>query len=630
LLLAGAASSLLAAGRGAVHGGTTTTAATATIVTNPAPVVLAVSGHGWGHGLGLSQWGAYGYAKHGWTYDRILAHYYSGTTLGPAPVATVRVLLGQGKKMTLESAAPWTVADAAGTKVTLDPGTMTLGPKLAMRDRQALQPPYTFTGKQPLLLGGKQYRGRLVVSSDGKKVQVVDVVALENYLKGVVPAEMPSGWPAEALKAQAVAARTYALANLHKGQGFDLYADTRDQVYGGVAAESTAASAAITATKGEVVLWNGKLADTLFFSTSGGRTASALDATGTAVPYLVSVTDPYDTLSPYHDWGPVLVDGAVAAKKLKLPPPISGLSIETGPSGRAKSVTATGADDTQATVTGAQFRALLGLRSTWFSDVLFSLAPAAKTITYGGAASLTGFARGADSVSLEAKAAGAGGRPRATSSSAPTARSPRSSSRRSGRSTASPGRRPAQAWPVSPSPRKSMRCRPRPAYPAPSGRSWPARPCSSSSKTVLHGRRCRRPRPMPPARSPSPGRSSPAPIACGARRVTGSSPGSLRRSRFREAHRLPGARGGRARRSGGRARLRQHRAARGEPVVPERGRGLVVLGDAASAHPGPGRGDRLRHRRQPSGPEGSRRRGEVVRRRLAVSRLRRARDVRRG
>ena len=406
LLLAGAALSLLAAGRGAVRAGTTTTTVTATTVTNPAPIVLALSGHGWGHGLGLSQWGAYGYAKHGWTYDQILAHYYTGTSLGPAPVSTVRVLLAQKKKVTLAAADAWAITDSAGTKVALDPGTLSLGPKLAVADHPDLQPPYTFTAKQPLSVDAKPYRGRLLVSTDGKKLEVVDVVALENYLKGVVPAEMPSAWPPEALKAQAVAARSYALANRHKGQDFDLYSDTRDQVYGGVAAESPAASAAIAATKGQVVLWNGKVADTLFFSTSGGRTNSALDATGTAVPYLVSVADPYDTLSPYHDWGPVLFDGAGVAKQLKLPPPISSLTTVTGAAGRTKSLTAVGANDTQATVTGVRFRELLGLRSTWFSDVLFSLQPATKTITYGGAASLTGFARGADALSLESKTPG--------------------------------------------------------------------------------------------------------------------------------------------------------------------------------------------------------------------------------
>jgi stage II sporulation protein D len=402
LLLAGVASSLLAARPATVRA--TTIAATTT--TSTAPVVLALSGHGWGHGLGLSQWGAYGYAQHGWTYDAILAHYYPGTALGPAKLSTVRVLLAQRKKTVLDSAVAWTVKDAGGSKVALDPGTLTLGPKLAVRG-QRLQPPLTFTSKLPLFVGGRPYRGRIVVSSssDGTRVQVVNALGLETYLKGVVASEMPSAWPSEALKAQAVAARSYALANLSRGGEFDLYSDTRSQVYGGLDAESTAASDAIDATKGEVVLWNGNVADTLFFSTSGGRTASAADTTGKSVPYLVSVADPYDTASPYHDWGPVLFDGAKVAKQLKVAAPLVRLTATVGATARVKSVTVAGSNDTQVVLTGSQLRGQLELRSTWFSSALFSLLPSAKTMTYGGALSLTGFARGADAISLEAKSA---------------------------------------------------------------------------------------------------------------------------------------------------------------------------------------------------------------------------------
>ena len=307
----------------------TTSTTSATTTTSPAKVVLAVSGHGWGHGLGMSQWGAYGYAKHGWTYDAILAHYYKGTTIGPAPVSTVRALLAQKAKTVLASTAPWSVADATGTKTVLDPGAVTLKPKLALKGK-ALLPPLTFVGKQPIAVDGKPYRGRLVVTSDGKRVQVVDVVALESYLKGVVPSEMPFDWPAQALQAQAVAARSYALANLTKNRDFDLYSDTRDQVYGGVGAESPTTSDAIVATKGKVVLYKGKVADTLFFSTSGGRTASSLEATGDAVPYLVSVADPYDNISPVHDWGPVLFDGTKVAAQLNLPGSLSDLTTVDG------------------------------------------------------------------------------------------------------------------------------------------------------------------------------------------------------------------------------------------------------------------------------------------------------------
>jgi stage II sporulation protein D len=402
LLLAGASSSLLAAGPSAVRD-TTTTASTTT--TSTAPVVLSLSGRGWGHGLGLSQWGAYGYARHGWRYDAILAHYYTGTSLGPAPLSRVRVLLARSKRLVLVSTVGWTVTDAVGTRVHLDPGTLTLKPKLTLPG-QSLEPPLTFTSSRPLVVGVRPYRGTLVVSSDGQRLQLVDVLGLEAYLKGVVPAEMPSAWPAEALKAQAVAARSYALANLTQNRDFDLFADTRSQVYGGIDAESTAASAAVDATRGEVVLWNGKVADTLFFSTSGGRTASAEETTGRAVPYLVSVPDPYDTASPYHEWGPVLVDGAKLAKQLKLAAPLAGLTQTAGSSGHVKTVTFVDVYDAQSTITGAQLRARLELRSTWFSTTLLSLLPITKAMTYGGAVSLTGFARGTDAVSLEARPAG--------------------------------------------------------------------------------------------------------------------------------------------------------------------------------------------------------------------------------
>lgn len=402
LVLGGGASSLLAARSGTdLHGTATTTAPT---TTSAAATVLAVSGHGWGHGLGMSQWGAYGYAQHGWTYDRILAHYYTGTTLGTARVATVRVLVDQAAKVEVSSAVAWTVTDAAGTKVKLAPADLVLHAKLRIRGH-VLVAPLTFAATQPLEVDGRPYRGRLTVSSDAKHVQVVNVVGLEAYVKGVVAAEMPSTWPAQALEAQAVATRSYALANLTAGRGFDLYGDTRSQVYGGVAAETPASDAAVDATKGQVVMYGGEVADTLFFSTSGGRTGSALEETGTAVPYLVPVADPYDTASPYHDWGPVLFDAASIAKRLKLGVPLVDVQVVNGPSGRATTVTLAGADGSQRVLTGAQFRAALGLRSTWVEPAVLALQPRTATMTYGGAVSLRGFAHGAAPVSLEARAA---------------------------------------------------------------------------------------------------------------------------------------------------------------------------------------------------------------------------------
>jgi SpoIID/LytB domain protein len=387
--------------------GTTAAATTAATVTSAAPEVLAVTGHGWGHGVGLSQWGAYGYALHGYGFARILAHYYPGTTLGPAPAHTVRVLLRRAKRVTLGSAVAWKAVDAAGKAVSLPPGPVTLTTAARLAG-QAVTLPATFSSPAPLALGGKPFRGRFVVSLDGKALDVVDVVALEAYLKGVVPSEMPFEWPATALEAQAIAARSYALANLVHGGSFDLYDDSRSQVYGGIDAESPSTSAAVDATKGQVVLYKGAVAETYFFSTSGGRTASAAEVTGTPVPYLVSVPDPYDTASPYHDWGPVLFDASRVGKKLKLASAIDDVQLVAGPSGRVQTLTVVGADDGQASFSGAEIRASLGLRSTWFTPSLYSLGPARAAITYGGAASLSGFVRGAGGVSLEAEPYGGG------------------------------------------------------------------------------------------------------------------------------------------------------------------------------------------------------------------------------
>src|SRR3954467_6146737 len=130
LLAAGGVASLLAGGPRAVRAATTT--ATTPAGAAPAASVLVLRGHGWGHGLGMSQWGAYGYAKRGWTYDRILAHYYSGTTLGPARISTVRVLLAQAKKVTLNSVVAWSVTDSTGAKRSLAPSALILTPKLAL------------------------------------------------------------------------------------------------------------------------------------------------------------------------------------------------------------------------------------------------------------------------------------------------------------------------------------------------------------------------------------------------------------------------------------------------------------------------------------------------------------------
>ncbi len=369
---------------------------------------LLISGHGWGHGVGMSQWGAKGYADRGWTYDRILAHFYPGTRLGPAPPTRIRVLLAQGKKkLTLSSAAPWKLTDGAGTAHPLPAGPVTIDADLGVGgpDTQPvrLAGPLTFApGTEPVALT-RPYRGTIEVSVVAGKLQAIDVLALQNYLKGVVPAEMPFDWNGEALKAQAVAARSYALASRVPGRAWDLFSDVRSQAYLGLAVEKPSTSAAVDATKGEVLLYNGQVATTLFHSTSGGRTISSAEAFpgSKPVPYLVSVSDPYDTASPYHDWGPVLVDGVAAAKALKLPGQLVDLETAPGPSGRVAAATAHGTKG-DAIVTGAAVRLALGLRSTWFAvDGLLSLSRPYGPVPYGSTVTISGTTRGVPDVVLE-------------------------------------------------------------------------------------------------------------------------------------------------------------------------------------------------------------------------------------
>ena len=124
------------------------------------------------------------------------------------------------------------------------------------------------------------------------------MVELEDYVRGVVSKESPASWPMEALKAQAVAARSYALSTAAHGSGFDVFDDTRSQAYGGIGAETAKTDQAVAATHLQVVLYRGKVAQTFFFSTSGGHTEnnefSSLGFGQPPIPYLRGVDDPYE------------------------------------------------------------------------------------------------------------------------------------------------------------------------------------------------------------------------------------------------------------------------------------------------------------------------------------------------
>ena len=369
---------------------------------------LVVTGRGWGHGVGMSQWGAYGYARHGWRWQRILAHYYPGTTLGDAPVSSVRVLLAAGRRRAaVACAGPMRVGDATGSVYALPPGGYGVGPALRLpvghkrvrvaharghRERyvvrtvaRSLDSPAVFDcPSAPLTLNGRAYHGTLTVRASRTRVSVVDTLPLDEYVRGVVAGEMPHRWRIAALAAQAVAARSYALATLKPGEHFDLYADTRSQVYGGIAYETASTDAAVAKTAGKVLLWHGHVATTFFFSTSGGHTADVHEVWPSFgdVPYLRGVDDPYDAISPHHAWGPVVLDAAKVAHRLGVPP--GDITAERTPTGHVRAVRIG-----SRTVDGDTFRFRLGLASTSFQLGELSVAADRTRVRFGGKVALT-------------------------------------------------------------------------------------------------------------------------------------------------------------------------------------------------------------------------------------------------
>jgi stage II sporulation protein D len=270
-----------------------------------------VEGHGFGHGVGMSQYGAYGFAQHGKGYRFILGHYYSGTTIGEltgSPVVRVLVNIDSG------DVGFSGVAGACGRQ--LDPGRSyeahRVGAGVKLRS-SAGRPLADCGGKLRAAGGGRvaiagvgTYRGALEVvptESDAGSLNVVDAVSVDQYVKGVIPNESPASWPQAALRAQAVAARSYALSVQVSGNDFDLYDDTSSQVYDGLSSETEASNEAADATRGQVVMYGGKIAETFFSACSGGHTESVQNVFfGPPVPYLVGVPDPFDGACPLHSW----------------------------------------------------------------------------------------------------------------------------------------------------------------------------------------------------------------------------------------------------------------------------------------------------------------------------------------
>ena len=323
----------------------------------PGPVVLDATvtfyGRGYGHGVGMSQYGARGRAMAGEDSTTILNHYYDGATLGQvAPGTAIRVLILS--RWTATAAVPlivygrltpWTIDGIDATfpadgKLRLIPTTVALTTGMQTTWRVVIDGPdgtNLYDGPKPstlviravagmgrLQLWSKptmydQYRGifRVITSGRAPTVTVVNEVDLEAYLGGVVPMEMPSTWPAAALEAQAVAARSYAARRLRPGISYyDVPDGSSSQVYRGILAEKATTNAVIATTTGEVLMQGTTIANAMFHSTGGGATennenvytTSTGAKSASAVSYLRGSSDrtpdgvSYDAAAPYATW----------------------------------------------------------------------------------------------------------------------------------------------------------------------------------------------------------------------------------------------------------------------------------------------------------------------------------------
>ena len=341
-----------------------------------------VKGGGWGHGIGMSQYGAYGMAQQGSSYRDILGHYYTGTEVSRADTQTIRVLLQQNRdRVTFTGAARAGGSDLTPSKTYV---ARVSGGGVQVSDNKGKKvgsfgAPLTIESEGSFRLGGRAingvtdgtYHGDVEVRpSAGGGLTAVNAVSLDSYVQGVVPGEMPSLWHPEALKAQSVAARSYALTTDKGGPVFDQYPDTRSQVYRGVVSETSSTNAAVRATAGEVVKHEGKVAVTYFFSTSGGHTENVENVFygGSPAPYLKGVPDPADKISPKHRW---TLNYSTSQLQAKLRPYVRGklkaVKVrKRGVSPRVVAADVVGSKGTRR-VTGTNLRQALGANDNWMS-----------------------------------------------------------------------------------------------------------------------------------------------------------------------------------------------------------------------------------------------------------------------
>ena len=360
--------------------------------------IITFTGHGWGHGVGMSQWGAIRQAGAGRSYQTILNSYYSGITYGSSPNNPAMVTLATSQWSVKVTSSLDFKVELGGVvydfptanevwEVRVDEGSYRLyvdgvkkglyGSPIKFISNGDLLRVVNFKPLAPAL--APRYRGTITAQKplvNSTTLNIVNELPLEAYLYGVVPKEIGGTTPIEAQKAQAVAARTYAVRyGLNK-----LVASTACQVYGGYDCETAQARSAVDATAGVIMLYNGSVIGAYYHSSSGGCTEDVSKVWGSSqatYPYLKGVSDPYcgaDT--PNYSWTTTYT---VQQLEDRLGSWLLGdlLRLEIrdrGVSGRVTSLAVVGTGGTKIISPEADpsrysdyIRSLLGLKSSWFS-----------------------------------------------------------------------------------------------------------------------------------------------------------------------------------------------------------------------------------------------------------------------
>jgi SpoIID/LytB domain protein len=382
----------------------------------PSATLFVIKGKGWGHGVGMSQWGAFGLARgyavnHHYSWQEIIAHYFHSTTIGKRSARASVLLVSSRGSVTIGS----DFRVKAGTRSVQRSADSTVSRTSTGRIKvsgiaKTFASPATFSPSSGHLhLGPRHYRGNLIVSAVAGGVRVVNRLPMDGYVRGVVTNESPSSWgdvgAQAALEAQAVAARSYALWTVVHGGGKcagNLCPDTRDQVYNGFDSETANGRAAVSATAGKVVLSGGSVAETFFSSSSGGRTAASVDTWGGNLSYLESTADPADLnpSNPNRFWR-LLLRPAGLGNRLGTRNP-SDAAVSSRVSGRVNAISVGGKTWSKVVNGGPEhFRAVMRTKSSRFWIGVQSLNTAVHRSKCKLPVHLSVFAHGVGAITFE-------------------------------------------------------------------------------------------------------------------------------------------------------------------------------------------------------------------------------------